>query len=156
MSNLRISNIVGDITESDKERSELLGVHTSNKPKQGNKLTVSTLQSSYTPINTTFSPETIIRQNNERRQLLLNNYMIQYDKCITHIKQENNTNKTDTIYEVASHIPGLPNYDSSECILYIDNKLRGIYFDTYIMDTRTLFISWKYLELNKYEAKHKR
>lgn len=70
-----------------------------------------------------------------------------YEYCIEKIKSSNKLKKTDIIFSVPSIIFANNDYSSKDCITFIENKLKKMKFDTLVVDSRTLFVSWKYVEL---------
>jgi hypothetical protein len=95
-----------------------------------------------------FSPNQLIHTKNKKREKLLEIFTIQYNKCIEKIKLLNSVDKTDLVFSVPYTIPDCSIYTSASCIDFIESKLRFINFDTLKINIYTLFITWKYLELN--------
>lgn len=98
-----------------------------------------------------FDSNVIIKKRKKRYEKMLDIYMKYYSICIDRIKLLTNKNKTDLIFDVPPLILDCPEYNSKECIKFIEEKLRTIYFDTLIMSPTRLFITWKYIELNTEE-----
>lgn len=99
--------------------------------------------------NKSFNINDLIETREKKRILLLNNYIKYYDKCLKKIEIANNLDKTDLLYSVDEYILDCPEYKSIDCIKYIKNKLEQDFFDTYIINNNTLFITWLYLEVNR-------
>ena len=96
-----------------------------------------------------FDIENLIETRERKRKRLLNYYLKFHENCLKKIEIANNLAKTDLLYSVTPTIINFPEYNSLECIKYIKNKLDQEYFDTYIVDENTLFITWLYLEVNR-------
>ncbi len=108
-----------------------------------------TITNSYYDQNLNFTAEQIIKTNKEKREKILEVYNKYYYKCIEKIKLLNNQGKIDLIYEIPEVIPETPDYVAKFCVDYISNKLKTNYFDTYIMNPTTIFVTWKFIEANK-------
>jgi hypothetical protein len=100
-----------------------------------------------------FDSNMIIKKRKKRYEKMLDIYMKYYTICIDRIKLLTAKNQTDLIYDIPPIILDCPEYSCKECIKFIEEKLRNIYFDTLIMSPTRLFITWKYIELNTEEQK---
>jgi len=98
-----------------------------------------------------FDSSVLLKSIYDRRSRLRKNYVIIFNKCCERIKATNNYNLTDIIYELPIVIPECPNFNHRECLEYIRDNLRKQYIDAIIIDKRKIFITWKYIELNKEE-----
>jgi hypothetical protein len=96
-----------------------------------------------------FNADILIKKRIEKREKLLNIYLKYYKICVEKITQQNNVNKYDLFFNVPNYIVECPEYNGKNCILYIQEKLKNNHFDTFIIENNTIFITWKYLELNK-------
>lgn len=123
-----------------------------------NKINVEIL--SQQPVDTELNTSNIIQNTNElfkssellkikdnRRNKLYDQYNIYYNLCINKIKKANAIKKTDLIFTVPKYIFGNYEYNSIDCIDFIENKLHKSNFDTTKINEKTLFITWIYLEL---------
>lgn len=100
------------------------------------------------PNNQNFSSEQLIHIKNIKREKLADAYNTFYNKCIDRIKLLNNMDKTDLFFDVPLFLPECPNYNPSDCIEFLETKLRFHKFDTLKININTLFITWKYIELS--------
>lgn len=66
-----------------------------------------------------------------------------YKYCLIKINNAIELNLTDTIYNVGLSYFGFQNYNSYECLKYIDAKLKEKKFLTMIISNNGIFISWK-------------
>lgn len=66
-----------------------------------------------------------------------------YKMCLIKINNAIELNMTDIIYNVSVRYFGYSNYNSFECITYIDTKLKEKKFLTLILSKKSIFISWK-------------
>ncbi len=130
-----------------------------NNNKSNNKSNIDikslmTITNSYYDHTINFTADQIIKLNKEKREKILEVYNKYYYKCIEKIKLLNNQGKIDLIYEVPEIIPECPDYIAKFCIEYMCKKLKENYFDTYMMNPTTLFVTWKYIEANKEKNKN--
>lgn len=89
---------------------------------------------------------------NERKQKIYDLHILYrkiFAQCIDDIKYHNSLDKTDTVFSVPEIIYMQPKYDSKDCLLYIQKKLRKEHLDTYIISHKDIFISWFNVEKNK-------
>lgn len=99
-----------------------------------------------------FNPDTLIKSRIIKREKLLAAYAQSYKSCLERIKLFESMNQVDLIFDVPANVPGCYNYNPLDCIEYIRNKLRNIYIDTYHVSPIRLFVTWKYIEINKENA----
>lgn len=85
---------------------------------------------------------------NERRKKKRNWLVDMYNKCCTQIKEADELGLTDIIFTVPEIIIENSSYKHIEAIEYISKNLREQKLDTYIIDNRNLFVTWKYIEIN--------
>lgn len=100
-----------------------------------------------------FDTDILIETREKKRKTLLNYYVKFHDTCLKKIEIANNLGKTDLLYTITESIPNCIEYKPKECIEYIKNKLDQDFFDTYVVDDKTLFITWLYIEANKEKIK---
>jgi hypothetical protein len=84
----------------------------------------------------------------ERRQKKRNWLVDMYNQCCAKIKDSDDLGLTDIIFTLPEIIVENSSYKHIEALEYISKNLRDQKLDTYIIDYRNLFITWKYLELN--------
>lgn len=70
-------------------------------------------------------------------------YEEKYNECLNKINIAIEINMTDVIYNVGLSYFGYKNYNSIECLKYIEKKLKEKKFLTLIMSNKDIFISWK-------------
>jgi hypothetical protein len=105
------------------------------------------VKSIYQPVRS-FNIKMILDNKNRKRKTLLDIYIKLYNICVKKIEIANSLNKSDLLYTVDAFMPNVPEYNSLDCINYIKTKLTEAYFDVCIVDRKTLFITWIYLEIN--------
>ena len=96
-----------------------------------------------------FTEEVLIKKRQDKRNIKLNMYMKHYSRCIEHIKIASGRDELDFIYKIPAIAPECPGYLALECSIFIIEKLKDIFIDAFNIDDRTIFITWKYVELNK-------
>lgn len=84
-----------------------------------------------------------------KRQKMRNWLVDMYNQCCYKIKEANESGLTDIIFELPDIILENSSFKHKDCIEYISKNLREQYIDTLIMNDNKLFITWKYIELNK-------
>ena len=120
----------------------------------GKKLDVVSLFSN-TPLNNepiiTFSSNIILEKRDKQRKNKLKFYRHMLKYCHDRITIAENDHGFDIIFTVIESIPECIDYNSLECLEFISIKLRDEDFDTTILTSTTMFITWKYIELKKQE-----
>jgi hypothetical protein len=96
-----------------------------------------------------FNADYLIKSNKDKREKLLKIYHRYYANCIEKIKLFHNAGKMDLIYEVPEYLSENPDYLSKYCLDFIEIKLKQNYIDTFRIDKKTIFITWKYIESAK-------
>lgn len=71
-----------------------------------------------------------------------------YNKCCNQIKDANDLGLSDIFFTLPEIIVENSSYKHKEAIEYVSKNLREQKLDTFIINERTLFVTWKYLELN--------
>ncbi len=84
----------------------------------------------------------------ERRRKKRNWLVEMYNKCCVQIKEADDSGLTDIIFTLPEIIVENSSYKHIEAIEYVSKNLRLQKLDTYIIDNRNLFVTWKYIELN--------
>jgi len=94
----------------------------------------------------------IFELNNRRRQKKNRDKLI-FESILkrshTRIKLAANQLESSCVYEVPHYIPGLPFFDIKKCLHYLKSKLRKNGFKVHILNTTSLFISWKHIPLEE-------
>jgi hypothetical protein len=121
---------------------------------RGKKLDVETLFSN-TPLNNdpdiTFTSDVLLVKREKRRKEKLNYYRHMLRYCHKRISDADDDQGSDIVFTVIDSVPECKDYDPMECLEFISIKLREEDFDTTILTSTTMFITWKYLELKKQE-----
>lgn len=124
---------------------------TKNKIKKKDNIdfNINTLKTDNKPIYNGLADE-LIEARKFRREKLLGIFNDLYNECIEKIKLYDLNGKIDLVFVVPSKIDSDINYSSQECIEFIKRKLKEIYIDTLFLNDVTLFITWKYIEINQF------
>ena len=69
--------------------------------------------------------------------------------CLNKIDLANSIHKIDIIYEIPASVYRCVEYESVECLAYLEERLRKLYMDTLILSGTSIFISWSNVEGNK-------
>jgi hypothetical protein len=100
-----------------------------------------------------FSVESIINERKEKKRIIHNRYRKITDMCLNKIKSANKINKTDIVFNIPLTVFGCHEYNSDECLDYMEYKLRKLYMDTYILSKTAIFVSWLNIENNMKDSK---
>ena len=95
-----------------------------------------------------FDSVKLLNSINDRRKKKRNWFVEMYNQCCAKIKDADDTGLTDIIFTLPEIIVENSSYKHIEAIEYVSKNLRDQKIDTYIIDNRSLFVTWKYLELN--------
>ena len=95
-----------------------------------------------------FDSSKLLNNINDRRRKKRNWLVNMYNQCCAKIKDADDSGLTDIIFTLPEIIIENSSYKHKEAIEYISKNLREQKLDTYIIDKRNLFVTWKYLELN--------
>ena len=71
-------------------------------------------------------------------------YELKYNECMMYIDNAIDVGLTDIIFSVGISYFGYQNYNSYECLLYMEKKLKDNNFLTLIKSRKDIFISWKH------------
>lgn len=112
---------------------------------------LATIQKSYDDIYL-FNPDSLIKSRIIKREKLLSAYARCYKNCLERIKMYESMNKVDIFFDVPLQVPECPAYNPLDCIEYIRGKLKSVYIDSYMVSPKRIFITWKYIEINKENA----
>lgn len=96
----------------------------------------------------TFDVRKILIAKEEKRRKLCDIYEVYYKKCLNKIDVAITKGKNDLLYFIPYRIDDIPDYNSLECLRYIDKRLRAQYMDTHIYNSCIIFITWFYIEAN--------
>lgn len=119
-----------------------------NNAKIKKNMDVETINNNNIDINL-LNAEILAKQRKQREKEIKKIYKQQLVICLNKVKILNDRDETDIIYKVPLTYYSNSKYDSYKCLLYIKKKLRKKYFDTYILSSNKIFVSWKNYESNK-------
>ena len=95
-----------------------------------------------------FDSVKLLNNINERRRKKRNWLVDMYNQCCMKIKDADDAGLTDIIFTLPEIIVENSSYKHIEALEYVSKNLRNQKLDTYIIDKRNLFVTWKYIELN--------
>jgi len=138
MNNINIKNIfANNILQNNSQEKTTISI---------NDFSVNTLVESNT-YKSTISDDYIINKikNNKinEKKKIDELYDELYKYCLIKINTAIELNFTDIIYNIGTSYFGYSNYNSYECLKYIDSKLKEKKFLTLIISNNGIFISWK-------------
>jgi hypothetical protein len=136
-------------TETDKEHNTYR--YKSAKP---NLFDIDTLFNNKDETDIIFDSHTLLKNTEEIKKKLDKYYNKSFKECCKIIKIANNHNITDTIFDVSAYSNDCYEYKSSDCLLFIENKLNEQSIDTYIINETKIFITWKNLEQKLLQKKN--
>ena len=86
----------------------------------------------------------LLKKYEDKRQLRIENYKVQYDKCLDSINNADKyCNQQYTLYTVPYNLPGSVDFDVNECTIYLKEQLRLAEFYVKILKPgNILLISW--------------
>ena len=102
-----------------------------------------------------FNIDKLVKLREERKKKILVQYEKVFNMCLSKINLANNLNKTEIVYDVPEAIYGHFDYVIGDCIEYVHEKLKNMDLDTIILNEKSLYISWLYLEENRNKIKNK-
>jgi len=99
----------------------------------------------------------LVNLREERKKKILKEYDKIFNICLNKINLANELNKTEFIYEVPEGVFGYYDYNTLDCLKYIEDKLRkNIHVDTVILNNKSIYVSWLNIKDNMKDAKHSR
>jgi hypothetical protein len=101
-----------------------------------------------------FNIDRLIKLREERKNKILIQYEKIFKMCLNKINLANDMNKTEIVYDVPDGIFGHNDYNPVDCLLYVEEKLKNMFFDTLILNNKTIFISWANLGENREKNKN--
>ena len=97
-----------------------------------------------------FNSDVLLKSILQRRQKTRNMMVTSFNLCCDKIQEADLIGLTDLIFELPSTIIMNNIYSKDvEIIRYISSKLQKQGLNTYIIDDKRIFITWKFIELNK-------
>jgi hypothetical protein len=100
-----------------------------------------------------FSIDSLINEREERKKKVIAQYKKTFHRCLIKIKIANKLNKTDIIFNIPDGVFMMPEYSMTECMSYLRQKLGCLYMETYVLSTKSLFITWINIENNRKNKK---
>lgn len=98
----------------------------------------------------TFDSGVLIKSIKKKREKIRSKLVSCYNLCCEKIQDADNIGLTDLIFEIPNMISMSNIYSKDIDILrYISDKLKNEGLNTYIIDEKRIFITWKFIELNK-------
>jgi len=117
-----------------------------------NSITVNTLINKKDDM---FDIRKIIKAKEVKRHKIHNTYYKYYENCMKKIEIATTLGKNDLLYHVPSNINNILEYNSNECLAYIEKRIKSLYMDTHIVSPTVIFITWFYIEANIEKEKNK-
>lgn len=99
-----------------------------------------------------FSIEKLINSREKKQKQTALQYKKVFNSLLSKINMANSYELTDLIFDVPEIIFRCPDYKIEECIDYVEKKTRALHIDTYKLSKKSVFISWKNIEINKKES----
>ena len=97
-----------------------------------------------------FNSDVLLKSILQRRQKTRNMMVTSFNMCCDKIQEADVIGLTDLIFELPNTITMNNIYSKDiEIIRYISKKLQKQGLNTYIIDDKRIFITWKFIELNK-------
>jgi len=96
-----------------------------------------------------FNSNELLKNIYEKRKKMRDWLVNTYNLCCGKIKDADDVGLTDIIFELPDIIMENSQYRHSDAIDYIIKNLRQEQIDVLKINNKKIFISWKYLELNK-------
>ena len=138
MNNININSIFGKNSSNGGESNKPLDVHT-------------LFHSGYvkTDAKPRFSVDSLINEREEKKKKVIYQYKRIFHMCLKKIQLANRMNKYEILYEVPEAIFMYPEYNSYDCLKYIDDRVKKLFMDTCILSNKTIFITWYDIKENK-------
>ena len=97
-----------------------------------------------------FDSGVLLKSIQKKREKIRAIFVTSYNLCCEKIKEADALHLTDLIFE----LPNMVSMSNIYCkdidiIRYISEKLKKEKLNTYIIDNKKIFITWKFIELNK-------
>lgn len=98
-----------------------------------------------------FNVDHLLQEQQERKEKIKNEYKRIFNLCLKKIKLANKLDQKDILFDVPESVFMHTKYDPLECLLFIQERLRKLFLDTFIISINQIFISWNNVESNKKE-----
>ena len=93
-------------------------------------------------MNDDFIVNKIINLEKDEKKKIKELYELKYKECLLKINYSIDMNLTDIFYNVNENFFGYKNYNSLECLKYVQYRLRKKKFETFIINNTIIFVSW--------------
>ena len=93
----------------------------------------------------TFNIDKLVSLREERKKKVFVQYEKIFNMCLNKINLANGLNKNELVYYVPEAVYGYFDYNSINCLEYIEDKLRKMKLETLILDNTSLYVSWENL-----------
>ncbi len=127
----------------------LTSKNNSNNECKVGELSINTMTSKKTKESYIIQIDNLLTERKNRRKRLLTEYDKLFETCFQRILTADKMNITEICFDIPTHILGCNEYIVSECMQFLENKLRSLDIDTLRITNNSLFISWLFIELNK-------
>lgn len=101
-----------------------------------------------------FDSDILLKNILTKRENIRKSYVKMFNLCCLKIKMADGLGKTDLIFELPEVIIDFTEISRRGCLQYISNRLRKQHLDTFVINNSKIFITWKFIELNKEKNKH--
>ena len=108
---------------------------------------------SITENNIDFNINNFIAKKEEKKKKLEEIYKKVFRMCLKKINTANKIDQVDIIYDVPDNIFRNPDYDTYECLQFLQKRLRKLFLDALILSNKSIFISWINIESNRDKQK---
>ena len=98
-----------------------------------------------------FSVERLINHRKEKKNRVIDEYKKIFRMCLKKVDVANKLNTYDIVYEIPIAIYRCNEYRPTDCLNFIEERLKKLFLDTYVISDYSVFISWKNIEKNKGE-----
>jgi hypothetical protein len=126
--------------------SSLIPSSTTNKPIDIHSMY--NYKENNTKNNNDISVNKILNLQKERKKKTIHQYDKIFKMCMTRINTANELNYTEIIYTIPTVAFQCPDYNTDDCLINLQNKLRELCFDTFIVSNTDIYVSWFNLENN--------
>jgi hypothetical protein len=95
-----------------------------------------------------FDAKILIRRKKDKLKKKKKSYDKILNDCLRKIMQYDDNDKTDMIYEIKYDMFRDKKFNNLECIYFLQKNLREKLFDTTLISSNKIFITWKYMEID--------
>jgi hypothetical protein len=136
-----------------KKMFPILGDDNYDNEVNNRKYTIDTMiNSGKTNYIDSFNAKTLLDRRRNKRKEKLKLYKTQLNRCFKLIDDNDIENKTYVIFKIDKKKPENKEYNSLQCLYYIQNKLQEKMFDTTLISDTKIFVSWENIESTIYDS----